>query len=260
MSKGKPVTTGIEKLRELGLDAMELEFVRGVWLKDAKPVKKASEENNIVLTAHGPYYINLASKRKSVREASVKRILRTARKCWEAGGYSVTFHAAYNLASEGETYRVVREALKKITSKLGDEGVSIWVRPETGGKKSQFASTKTLIKLSQELEMVLPCVDFAHAYARSEGGINSYEDWKHLLGELEEGLGRQGLEELHAHFSGITYSSKGERKHVNLAESEFNYEGLAKALKEFNAKGVMVCESPSLEEDALLMKKAFQKV
>jgi deoxyribonuclease-4 len=44
-----------------------------------------------------------------------------------------------------------------------------------------------------------------------------------------------------------------------LKDSEFRYEELLKALKEFKVKGVVICESPNIEEDALLMKKTFER-
>ena len=65
---------------------------------------------------------------------------------------------------------------------------------------------------------------------------------------------------MHIHVSGIEYGDKGEIKHLNLEESSYRYTDLLKALKEFNVKGVLICESPSLEEDALLLKRAFERV
>lgn len=67
ISTPKPSTiAGIERVRELGLDAMELEFVRGINIKPelAKKIKYVAEKNDIVLTAHAPYYINLNAKEK----------------------------------------------------------------------------------------------------------------------------------------------------------------------------------------------------
>ena len=65
---------------------------------------------------------------------------------------------------------------------------------------------------------------------------------------------------MHIHCSGIKYGPKGELKHLDLEESDFNYKELLKALKEFNVKGLFVCESPNLEDDALLMKKYYDRL
>jgi len=51
---------------------------------------------------------------------------------------------------------------------------------------------------------------------------------------------------------------KGEREHLNLEESDMNWRELLKALKDFEVDGILVCESPNLEEDALMLKNFWQ--
>ena len=62
------------------------------------------------------------------------------------------------------------------------------------------------------------------------------------------------------HVQGIEYTEKGEKRHLNLKESAMNYKDLLRALKEYRVKGILVCESPNLEEDALLLKRSYSKV
>ncbi|NPA38546.1 MAG: TIM barrel protein [Candidatus Nanohaloarchaeota archaeon] len=251
------ILSGIKRIRELGLDAMELEFVRSVNLskENAKIAKRIAEENDVVLTAHAPYYINLNAVEKEKIDASIKRILLTAERTWEAGGYSIVFHAAYYLKSaKSDTYKKVKRAVEFIVKNLQDRGIEIWIRPETTGKPTQFGDLDELIKLSQEVEMVLPCVDFAHLHARSNGKFNTYEEFSEVLSKIEEGLGRDALDNMHIHFSGIEYGEKGEKNHLTLKESDLNYEDMVRAWKDFKIKGVAISESPNLEGDALLIK------
>ena len=49
-------------LKEMALDGMELEFVHGVRMSDANRDYVKEQSNNFVITAHGPFYINLNSK------------------------------------------------------------------------------------------------------------------------------------------------------------------------------------------------------
>ncbi|MFO8010379.1 MAG: hypothetical protein R6U89_06140, partial [Dehalococcoidia bacterium] len=58
--------------------------------------------------------------------------------------------------------------------------------------------------------------------------------------------------------SGISYGKKGERKHLNMEESDFRYADLIQALKDHNVKGVAICESPNLEKDALLLQGVYR--
>ncbi|MBW2965209.1 TIM barrel protein [Candidatus Woesearchaeota archaeon] len=261
-SKDRGSLAGVGVVAELGLSCMELEFVRGVRMSRelALQVGSAAKEKGVVLTAHGPYYINLNSLEMQKVKDSEKRILETARVAGAAGAYSITFHAAYFMAQDpAKVYPVVRDRIKKIVSTLKDEGVGLWVRPETTGKATQLGSLAETIKLSQDIEQVLPCVDFAHLHART-GKQNSYAEFSEILAQIEKGLGRTALDNMHIHMSGIEYGPKGERNHLELKESDFKYKELMKAFKDFKLKGVVICESPNIEEDALLMQKTYNSL
>ena len=65
---------------------------------------------------------------------------------------------------------------------------------------------------------------------------------------------------LHLHVSGIEYGPKGERKHLILEESEYNYRELLQALKDYDCKGFVICESPNQEDDALLLKHTYESL
>ncbi len=265
LSTPKPATSvnGVLRVRELGLDAMELEFVRGVKMGDdlAYKVRGVSEAAKVVLTAHAPYYINLNSPERAKVEASINRVLETARVAHKAGGWSIVFHPAYYGKDSAEVvYDRVKEALKRIVKALMDEGVAVWVRPETSGGLAEFGGLEEVVRLSQEVENVLPCVDFAHIHARSGGKYNSYEEFAEILNFLERELGEEVLKSMHMHFSGIEYGDKGEIKHLNLQESDFKYVELARALKDYSIEGVIISESPNIEGDALLLKETYQRV
>ncbi len=65
---------------------------------------------------------------------------------------------------------------------------------------------------------------------------------------------------MHIHISGIEYGPKGERKHLTLAESDFNYVDLLRALKDRQVGGLAICESPNREEDALLLRDTYRRL
>ncbi|MDX9991399.1 MAG: hypothetical protein RBS68_05055, partial [Anaerolineales bacterium] len=109
---------------------------------------------------------------------------------------------------------------------------------------------------------VLPCLDFAHLHARpGDGSLNSYEEWSVRLEQYAQALGGDAaLGQLHIHLSGIEYGPKGERNHLPISESDFDMEGLFRALRAFNAGGRILCESPLMEEDALLMRQTWREI
>ena len=254
---------GIQQINSLDLGGMELEFVQSTYIKKEKTaeVKAAAKKHNCILSCHGSYYVNLNSLEKQKIHASINRILSAARIAGLCGAFSVTFHAAFYQGVPAEkVYDNVKNALKEITKTLKDEGHTIWIRPETTGKATQFGTVEEIVKLSQEIEQVMPCIDFSHLHARSAGKENTLKEFSATLEKIEKGLGKEALNNMHIHVAGIAYSEKGERNHLELKDSDMNYKDLMKSLKTFKAKGLVVCESPNLEQDALLMKKAYESI
>ncbi|MCD8024356.1 MAG: TIM barrel protein [Candidatus Gastranaerophilales bacterium] len=255
----KDYTDGFKTLQNMGLNGMELEFVRGVRISEKSKQAVLSRDENLVITSHAPFYVNLNSDDEEKIEASIARIIETAEMTESLGGWSITYHAAYYMGNSAEnTFNKVVEGHKKIFSALNNS--KIWIRPETTGKKTQWGDIDEIIALSKEFERVLPCVDFSHIYARETGAYNTYDEFCKIFDKVGKNLGSTALENFHAHIAGIEYTQKGERKHLNLEESDFNYKDLLCAFKAFGIKGVIVCESPNIEEDCKLLSDYYQSV
>ena len=250
---------GIERIAELGLGCMELEFVMGVKMGEveARLIAETAASKGVILSAHAPYYINLNAREPQKVRASQERLLKTARVAALCGAHSVVFHPAFYLGDPPEeTYSKVKKNLEEVMTQLKKENNTVWIRPEVMGKQSQFGTIEEILRLSTELDGIAPCLDFAHWHARS-GINNSYQEFTAILQQIEQRLGRTALDDMHIHMSGIKYGAKGELKHLTLEDSDFRYTELLKALKDFEVKGILICESPSLEEDAILMQQAY---
>ncbi|HSW57568.1 MAG TPA: TIM barrel protein, partial [Dehalococcoidales bacterium] len=184
----------------------------------------------------------------------------TARVASLCGANSVAFHAAFYLKDNPlQVYDRLKILLAGMTADLRRQNRPILLRPELMGKNSQFGTLEELLKLCSEVEGLAPCIDFAHLHARG-GKQNSYFEFKSVLNQIEKRLGRPALENMHIHVSGIKYSAAGELNHINLKDSDLKYIELLTALKEHQAGGVVICESPNLEEDALHLMETYQKV
>ncbi len=259
-SKGTDSISGIRRVHELGLGCMELEFVRGVKMgeKTARAVHEVAEKLGIRLSVHAPYYINLSAEGETF-EASKERIMNSARIGAICGAKSVVIHAGYmQKYPQDVVYERIKKAIIEIMEKLKSEGVDITLRIETMGRGSQFGSLEEVLAIT-EVDGVMPCIDFSHLHAVT-GKNNSREEFASILARVEEKLGRQGLDDMHIHVSGIEYSDKGEKNHLVFAESDFKYKELAQAFSDFNIKGMVICESPNLEGDALVLKREYEGV
>jgi len=267
LTAGMPLSTGkggypkaFEIIENMNLDGMEVEFVHGVRMSDDTRafLNNLQKEKGFILTAHAPFYVNLNSKEEEKVEASVQRIIETAKATHDFNGYSITYHAAFYMGSDAETaYNQVKTQTQKILTTLNENNIKVWIRPETTGKASQWGDYEEIIRLSKEFDQVLPCIDFSHIHARTAGEYNTYDEFCKVLDRIGTELGEFALNNFHAHLAGIEYTKKGEKCHLNLEDSDMNYKDLLKALKEFGVKGALVCESPNIETDAKLLKDYY---
>ena len=247
-------------LDEMNLDGMELEFVHGVRISDSSKEIIKQNSNKFLFTAHAPFYINLNSKEEEKIDASVQRIIETVQVANDVNAYSITFHAAFYMGkSKEEVFKQVSSQIQRIENAIGSSN-NVWIRPETTGKATQWGDFEEIITLSKEFEKVLPCIDFSHIHARTGGEYNTYDEFAFILDKIGKELGVEALENFHAHLAGIEYTQKGERHHLNLEESDMNYKDLLKAFKDFGIKGAVVCESPNIEDDTILIKDFYNSL
>ena len=254
--------SGIERIAELGLDCMEMEFVQGVKMGEAAAyqVAETATRTGIKLSAHAPYFINLNAHEPEKIKASQERILATARVASLCGAKSIVLHTAFYLGDPPqETYNNIKKHLGETLNQLKGENNQVWIRPEVMGKASQFGTIEEILDLCTELEGLAPCIDFAHRHART-GEFNAYPEFVSILKQVKERLGSAALDNMHLHVSGIAYGKKGEINHLNLKESDLQYAQLLQALSDYDVKGLVICESPNLEEDALLLKETYNNL
>lgn len=260
-SAGRTSTrAGIRCISELGLDCLEVEFVQGIKMGNstASEIGEEAKKSDVALSVHAPYYINLNSPETGKFLASQERILTSARLAKTLGARSVVFHSGYYIKGQTkeDAYDNIKRGIKEVVSILRAERNPVVLRPETMGKIAQFGSFEEILFLCRDVEGLQPCIDFSHIHAR-EGKMNSYLEFQRILKKIEKKLGGGALSNMHIHISGIMYNDKGEMKHLNLIESDFRYDEWIQALRDYDVRGMVICESPDQEQDATMLKKLY---
>lgn len=247
-----------------GLTTLEMGWVRTVRVSEATcaEIKRAAFEYDVQLSVHAPYAINLNADHEEWPR-SRKRLMDAAHFGNLAGATDVVFHPGTYFGRPSE--QVLKDILPRLSGcieELRRAGNPITLRPEVMGKGSMLGSLEDTIIMAQEVEGVEPCLDFAHLHARSgDGSVNSYMEWTAILETYQQALGDHALSRLHCHVSGIEFGPKGERRHLMLTASDFDLEGLIRALADFNCRGRILCESPQdMDLDAHLIKKTWERV
>ncbi len=255
---------GIEFSYKEGLDAFELEFVRGVKMKEekAREIREISEKLGVKLSSHAPYYINLASKEEAKLNRSIYHIYSSAKITDIAGGRITVIHPGYYMGmSKEEAYGRVKKALLKIEEKLKKEKIKTLLGIETMGKVNSFGKVEEVINLAREIEAVFPVIDFSHLRALNLFSFKEKEHYIKIFDMFEKELGREVVENFHVHFSEIEFGEKGEKRHLILGTKyEPDYRVFLETCVEQGYKGVVICESPKIDKDAVLMKKYYEGI
>jgi deoxyribonuclease-4 len=260
---GKPGGSvgAIQHLASLGLKALELGWVQSVRVtpQTCEAIRQAGQQWGVAISVHAPYFINLNADRSEWPKAR-KRLMDAARYGALAGATDIVFHPGSYFGAEPAS--VLQKALPRLQAclqELRDDGVKVRLRPETMGKSALLGSFEDTLAMSEAVTGIEPCLDFAHLHARpGDGSRNSYEEWSGLLQQYRQRLGAQALGRLHVHLSGIAYGPKGERKHLMLVDSDFDVVGLMQALRDAGCRGRILCESPTMETDAVILQQAWE--
>lgn len=263
---GSGTVAAIEHIRQLGLDHLEIAWVRSVRVSDetCAEIKETAEQYDVSLSIHAPYYINLNSQTDDLMRKSDERLLSAARKGYLAGARDIVFHpGSYHDQPPEQVYDRACEKLTELTGILRVEAVEVTLRPETMGKGAMFGNLDEVLRLSRDVQGVAPCIDWAHLHARAgDGSFNSYDEFAAALEQVGDLLGDAGLKNLHFHMSGIDYTPKGEKMHLPLNEADIHYRELAQAWIDFGVAGTCAVEAPTPfhTADALTIQATYRRL
>ena len=217
-SAGKTPEGSLEYTRGLGLDALEVEFVRGARIKPerAREVGAKARELDIRLSCHAPYFISFNSDSDETREKSIGWVMDTARAAHNLGAYIIVIHAA------------------------------------SYGKSPETALPSVIAGLSRCKDM-LPVLDVAHVHARGRGCLRTEADMRELTDQFFSLAG----DIAHFHISCIKYGEKGEISHLPLETKDPDLQILADVLQDSKQECTFICESPLIEKDAVVFRDMF---
>ena len=248
----------IERTKGLGLNAMEVQFVRNVYLQEetAKAAFAVAKSKGVQLSIHAPYYISLNSPSEETIGKSRDWIVRSANAAKLMGAWIIVIHAASysGKGSDAVTVRVI-EQMRRCRNDLDQEGNNVVLGLETMGKKGQWGTLHEIHQVMKEVDGVQPVIDFAHIHARNHGGIHGRKEFQEILDEYD----RSPTQKMHCHFSGIEYTVAGEKNHLPLDAKSPDYEHLAEILADSERDVALICEATDPSGDAVKMSRMLAR-
>ena len=214
-------------LEEMGLDHYEYQCGRGVRVSDkiAFALKEKSEEHNISLSLHAPYFISLSSIEAEKRDNSINYILQSCDAASRMGAKRIVIHS-------GSCAKISRE--------------------DALGKVNQLGNLTEVLELCKLDDSFVPCIDFGHLNAREFGYIKGKAEYEKMLDEVENMIGADRLKIFHSHFSKIMFTNPGgEKKHLTFDDNQGfgpDYEPLLEIVAKKNLSPTFVCESAGTQD------------
>jgi deoxyribonuclease-4 len=263
----RPIEEMPKYLHEEGLSAFEYQAVR--WGPKPQMKKEAAEklginatQQDVWLSLHGSYFINLCGKAETV-EASKKRLIACVTAASWMGAHTVVFHPGfYGKKPPKEALQHCLKAMNEVVESMRSLGMTkVYLAPETTGKPSQLGSLDEILTLCEKVELTLPTIDWAHIHAREQGKLKNIDDFREVVDAIEKRLGGDTVKNLHCHYTHVEFTEKGERRHHTMDELEYgpDFEPFAVLIAELDLKPVIISESPILNVDSLRMRDIVLK-
>lgn len=255
-------------IKDKGLGAYEFSFGRGFTVKEETALKIGEQAriNNILISVHAPYYINLANPSEEMIQKSFGYFERGLKLLECFGGRDFVVHiGSCGKLERSQAIELVKINLKRLLVILKEKnllfnGKKICI--ETMGKPQQIGTYQEIIDLCTIDECLVPTFDFGHINALSGGKLKTYDDYKKILQLAVEKLGDRA-KNCHIHFSKIEYGDKGEIRHLNYDDNVYgpDFEPLAKVIKDMKLTPTIICESKDkMLTDSLILQQIYNEV
>jgi len=256
--RSKDPKDALNIISEMKLDALEMEFVRGARISEAKAkeIGAMAKERNIRLSAHAPYFVSFNSETQETREKSITWVTDTVKAAHHMGAYMVVIHAASYGKEPSKATDSVIDGLNRCKEVMDAEDIKdVTLGLETMGRPATWGTLDEISKVMDSVPGTRPVLDVAHVHARHGGSLRTENDMRALTEEFFLLAGDRP----HFHISGIEFTDKGERKHLPLSSADPDMSLLANVLNDCGKDCTFICESPLLEADAIAFKRMFPR-
>ena len=256
--KGRTNKDGLVYTKEiLDLNAMEVQFVRGLYVMDddeAFFMKEYAQENDVELHVHAPYYINLAGDDEV--KLSIEKAMSSAILAEKMGAKTVVIHPGYyGEKTPLETLELIVKNTEALQDLMLEEKLKVRLGLETMGKQKVFGSLDEIIKVCEQVPGVLPVIDIGHIHARGNGCLKKQEDFE----EVFEKLSVLNLDHYLIHVTGVLYEDGNEQYHLPVKKGDMPIGPLIDTVLDHDYNVTLVSESPLLEHDAVYLRLQVEK-
>jgi deoxyribonuclease-4 len=235
LSMINPVARNYTQLRQLGQIAKNLD---------------------VVLSIHTPYYMDLVAN-NDLTERSMDSIRWAGILAHFLDAQIVVTHLGmYGNFSKKTATQNITNNVRIIQDWFTESDINVPVGLETSGRQEIFGDFSEIEKLCEEVEGLVPVINFPHIHARGNGALKKKEDFQDLFDRANKFTKGH----FYTHFSGVEHENGNEIRYTPIKKGDLKFEPLAECILENDMELTVISGSPLLEHDAMYMKVILERV
>lgn len=257
--KGRTVKDGIKEIQGLGLNAMEIQLVRGKIknFDTLNLITEIAQDLDVSLSLHTQYYMDLVEA-DGIIDTSINAIEYTGIVAKELNAKYVVNHVGpHGNSSENEAIEKVVKNVRQLRDYYRKNGIKAKISLETAGRQDVFGSLDEILAVCKRVEDVVPALNFAHIHARGNGSLKTREDFQNVFDKVNNAL---DLNEYYTHFSGVAYHNGNAEHYTPIKKGDYKFDFLSECFVENDYNITIISDTPLLEHDAMYMKLILERV
>ncbi len=259
--KGRTIKDGIKDVRHLGLDAMEIQLIRGVGvpIPNLEVVNEVAEEKQVRLTVHTPYYMDFLGTEEGI-ERSIETLKWAGEVAHQMGASMVITHVGlYHGRDRDDAMEMAVKKIRKVRDWFKYKEYKVKIGVEPNGKGAVFGTFDEVAALCKRIKRTVPILSIPHIHARCEGCIKKKEDYDPFFQKVKK-ITKEN--DFYIIFSGAMHDGVGNlQKLTPIKKGDLKFDYLAEYILDHpDFAYTIISDSPLLEHDALYMKVILERV
>ena len=219
-------------------------------------IGRMAKRIDVNVSIHTPYHMDLGSNSDltdrcidSIRHAGI--ILNAL-----DGDVVVTHLGLYDGPDRAAIDENIYSNVAEVMDWWKDNGLKPKLGLEITGWQGVFGSLDQILDMCDEIDGVVPVINFPHHHSRTNGSLLEASDFKSLLERVEPYCGKH----MHTLFSGVERVEHNEKRLTPIKKGDLKFEPLAEALADMKPDVTIISSSPLLEHDAMYMRVINERI
>jgi len=234
---------------------------------DLYALGRMAKRHDVALSLHTPYYMDLGSDMGSDDEEEAMLANQYFETVRQAGVILNALDGSVVVTNVGlydDRKRTREQTEENVFNNLGaivDWWTEAGIKPRLGieitGQQDVFGSLEQVLQLCDDIDGLVPVLNFPHYQARTKGSLGTATDFIDIINQFAA----YNDGSVYASFSNVEFTPEGNEKWLTpLKKGELRFERLAEALADLKPDMTLISSSPLLEHDAVYMRTLTERV